>query len=706
MEESQRDTISIVRRRAWIVVVGTLAGVVLALILTRLTPRTYEARGEIAIKTPTAEAQANSLLTSLQISPDTFKRTQLTLITNPWMLSRIEHNLAQRDGIFGVKDLSRNLIAEDIPDTELIDIYARDHNPRTAQVIANETVTTFREYLSQVDADAARGALSTMQNRVEQARAAMEQSSEKLAAFETKFGILDLDKQTDANVTAIANSEQAAAQAQQDLDAAQASITAVQRQLNQQNRLLKTNGVRSNSLIDAIRAQLADQQNQLRLAQETYVDNPDAIAPIQARVSDLRKQLQAEIAKVAAGSGSVEMQEQLLIALSDAQRQALALQSRYNTVRDQLAQQIQNRGKLPYLQQQISQLTQNAAVDRDLYQKTLGSFEQIDMDRLSQPSVVQVTGLATLPTAPVLPKPMANILLGAALGFILALSLVVLMERMDQSVHSEAELRKLAPDVPILGVIPQLQPGDLTLTDNASGPGSGAYRMLWSNLGFVTIDEPIHSVVVTSALQGEGKSQTSAHLARTAAEDGKKVILVDCDLRRPSQHKLFGAGDRPGITDVASGRASLDDALFPTTQPGLTLLPAGQALPLNPATLLRSARIAQIRQELLERADLVIFDTPPGLMLPDALVLGAQSQGLIQVIESGRTRRDCILHALESIQRARVTHLGIVFNRVRRADRHGYYYYEYNQRPQSSNGNGKTGASSTNGKTLSGSHHH
>ena len=450
IEITLHDVVAIIRRRSWALVGPLVVCLCASILITHFSHRIYEARSEIDIKTPTAQAQSASLLTSLAMTPDTFKHTQLLLLTNPWMLERIAVNLRNRDHVTEPFNLGSDLVAKDDVDTELIDIYARSRSPKTAQIIANETVLTFREYLSDVDGEAARRALSTMESRVAQARVSMERSSQKLAAFQTEFGILDLDKQTDANITEMAAARTAEEQSKQDLAAAEASVEALQQQLQKQNALIQRNGVRSDQGLEALQEQINQAESRLAAARETYVDNPDAVASLEDTLGGLRQQLRRKLSTVTGGSGGLLLQEQLLGEMADAQRQAAALRDRYKSVTAGLDREVASNKRLPYLERTLQQLAQNAAVDRDLYQKTLEGFEQIDMDRVSQPSVVQITGLATQPTSPVLPQPRSNYAFALVLGLIAGLSLAALLERADTTIHNEQEFRRVFPVVNFL----------------------------------------------------------------------------------------------------------------------------------------------------------------------------------------------------------------------------------------------------------------
>lgn len=196
----------------------------------------------------------------------------------------------------------------------------------------------------------------------------------------------------------------------------------------------------------------------------------------------------------------------------------------------------------------------------------------------------------------------------------------------------------------------------ITLTDPRS-PVSEAYRTLRTNLSFYSVDDPVQSLVVTSSATDDGKSSLAANLAVTMAQSGRRTILVDCDLRRPTLHDLFDLNAEPGLTNVIL--AEFDGVpLQETGVENLQLLASGPKPP-NPADMLGSKRMDALIGELTGQADFVIFDSPPALAVTDAAVLGAKVDGVLLVISAGKTRREHAQRAKESLEKARVRIVGV-----------------------------------------------
>lgn len=203
----------------------------------------------------------------------------------------------------------------------------------------------------------------------------------------------------------------------------------------------------------------------------------------------------------------------------------------------------------------------------------------------------------------------------------------------------------------------------ITLSDPRS-QAAEAYRTLRTNLYFSGLDKPLHTLVVTSAEPAEGKSTTLANLAVTLAQGGQRVILADCDLRRPRQHDLFGASNARGLTTMLLEDSALQaPPLLETGVEGLWLLPSGP-LPPNPAELMGSQKMDAVIAALRERADMVLFDAPPVLAVTDAAVLASKVDGVLLVVEAGHTRREQAQRAKTVLEKAHVRLVGAVLNNV------------------------------------------
>ncbi len=195
----------------------------------------------------------------------------------------------------------------------------------------------------------------------------------------------------------------------------------------------------------------------------------------------------------------------------------------------------------------------------------------------------------------------------------------------------------------------------ITLTDPRS-PASEAYRTLRTNLSFYSLDDPIRSLVITSPAADEGKNTLAANLAVTMAQSGRRTLLVDCDLRRPSLHTLFDCQSEPGLTNQILGEIK-EIPLQETGVDNLWLLASGPRPP-NPADMLGTKRLDEVITALVDQYDIVLFDAPPVTAVTDAAILGVRTDGVLLVISAGKTRRDQAERAKELLEKANVRIIG------------------------------------------------
>jgi capsular exopolysaccharide synthesis family protein len=222
--------------------------------------------------------------------------------------------------------------------------------------------------------------------------------------------------------------------------------------------------------------------------------------------------------------------------------------------------------------------------------------------------------------------------------------------------------------------MPEDRTSTLITISNPRSPISEAYRTLRTNLEFTSLDKPIRSMVVTSASPEEGKSTTLANLAVAVAQSGRKVILVDCDLRRPALHQIFDARNAPGFTDMMRDDTLMSQPpLQETAVPNLYLLSSG-TLPPNPAELLGSRRMSEVIAALQQHAEMVLFDAPPVIAVTDAAVLASKVDAVLLVVSAGKTKREHAKKAKTLLDKVNAHLIGTVLNNVK-GETGLYQYY-------------------------------
>ncbi len=288
--------------------------------------------------------------------------------------------------------------------------------------------------------------------------------------------------------------------------------------------------------------------------------------------------------------------------------------------------------------------------------------------------------LAVIETAqakakPIEPNTQLNMIVTTVIGLALGMTLVFVLEHLDDTLKLTDDLGQLAGLTP-LGTIGKMKGNDYSTALIASktefSRKSEDYRMIRSNIQFMSMNGASNSILITSAIRGEGKSVAAANLGVVMAQAGHKTIVVDTDLRRPVQHEIFHLPNEKGLTDyLRMPQADITDFLMGTKVPELQVLTSG-TLPPSPSELLGSQRMEQVMANLTKIADIVIYDSPPAVLVADAAILSKRTDGVVLIIEVGKTRRDLIRQAVFNLQQADAKIFGAVLNRVKKR---GYSYY-------------------------------
>ena len=292
---------------------------------------------------------------------------------------------------------------------------------------------------------------------------------------------------------------------------------------------------------------------------------------------------------------------------------------------------------------------------------------------------------ATPPGAPYEPNTMRTVTLALVVGLLIGLGAAFLVDYLDTSIRDEDELTA-ATGLPNLAVIPQVPSaeraieGHIVTRDAPQSPGAEAYRALRTAIKFMSLDRPIHSILVTSARPGEGKTTTATNLAVVAARSGQRVLLIDCDMRKPQAHLFFGLPNDVGFTSVLLGEVSLQEAAqFPKGEGKLAVVTSGP-LPPDPSDLLSGDTTHRALDKVRQDVDLVVLDSPPVLPVADPAILAAMVDGVIVVAAAGSTDRRQLARAVARLEQVEAPILGTVLNRYQ-AKGEAAYTYGYGTQP-------------------------
>ena len=338
----------------------------------------------------------------------------------------------------------------------------------------------------------------------------------------------------------------------------------------------------------------------------------------------------------------------------------------------------QSRTSSSLMTEEESSLVQTNLSSQQLaYTGLLGTYLNI---RLTQTQLLDVVVVepAITPTEPIRPTVFLYTFLGAFVGLALSSGLAFLLEYLNRSFETSDDVRQVLP-LPTLGTIPRLRGKErnskLITSTLPRAPVSEAYRALRTNIRFASVDEPVKTLLVTSAEPEAGKTTVTANLGTVCAQAGLRVVLIDADLRLPKLHQLFGLNNHNGLTDLLVGDIQdVEECMVKTETDNLRLITSGP-IPPNPSELLGSKRMEAVLAQVRENAELIILDTPPTLVVTDAAVLAPKMEGMVLLIEAKRTSHEAARQAFEVHQRVGATILGAVLTKVKIGRRDSSYYY-------------------------------
>ena len=326
----------------------------------------------------------------------------------------------------------------------------------------------------------------------------------------------------------------------------------------------------------------------------------------------------------------------------------------------------------------LTQLQTTLDLYQGIYLNLLNNLESVRLARLQNtPNIVQIEP-AVLPLEPIRPRPVQNTLLAGAVGLMLAAGIIFLGEYLDDTIKTMEDVERILK-VPVIVYIAEIQHNmkngeGLYVVRQPRSPVSEAFRLLRTNLEFASVDRSIRRLLITSTGPNEGKTTIAVNLAAIMAQGGRKVTLMDVDLRRPKVHRFLHIANQFGLSDLLRGNMTVPMVSQQVTEMENVSVVTTGSLPPNPGELLASLKMDHILDEAGRGADVVILDSPPSLVA-DVQIMAAKVDGVIVVIHPGHTQTDAALATMEQLNRAGARVIGVVLNRIprHRADYFGGY---------------------------------
>ena len=662
---------SVLWRRKWIVLLGSLIGLALGLALTLHTAKKWRADAQMVLL-QRAPSVSNNTIPSYSAPILETVDTQVGMIQSPAMAERTItylKNKALAEGkstdTVGVApgELSDAITVFNPRDTNLINVSVAASEPTQAAVLADAVCHAFQQWkedLGRRDAVSAEESLSARANR---AKAALVRAEQAETRYKQRSGMMDAQPQQGQLIERLTTTQTALTVAQAQSASAQAALSTVGRQFKDATAAISAGqSVRDDASIQSIQSRLAQARSDYDAAQTLYrPDYPGAVNAAGATYPQIKSQIASLTAQLkSAISNTVNDKAPSLSsqgALRDAYEQALvtAAAAQANLTAATHAHDEALRSQVTFPQNSLT-LTQ---LDRDRLlaeSQWTGLQQALSAARLDEDKIVsniQITQGAEVPDEPFKPSLPRYLLLGLFLGGLCSVFLALLLEQRDQRVRNVTELRQLVSG-PIIAILPQLS----RLQIQTAGRGrtlpevqeaaSFAWVNLWQMLQRMPQNGDSQAILITSAIPREGKTFVASQMARFIAQTGKRVILVDANLHRDGRRRQAEPG-RPGLTETLMGTVPIDEALQSTDLKNLQTLSCGAGVE-NPILLLSQPDVAASFHALRSYADIVIIDAPDCTSVPDTALLASHADCLIQVIGMNRVTAAAMLDTSIALQ--------------------------------------------------------
>lgn len=585
-------------------------------------------------------------------------------------------------------DLNRNLTVKIVPATNILQVSYQGKDPVMAAKLVNAVSQAMVEDSTQVIRKEAASAVQFLQKEVPLARNRLEKTEIAENKYRQTTGIVAIDDQTKSLVDSVASLEEQERTLSTQLQEAK-SRDASLRQITDAKALnsayANVRGGQDEEL-KKLRAKLSELQTQIVEARLRFTDDHPTVVKLVQERNSLQSIYTQTLGRVSPGSQDIapktiagdQISQDLTSKLIVNEIERSAIENKLKVVQSDLQNLHVRLADLPIKQQPLTALVRTRTEATESLKILQSKLEEARIAEAQLVGNIQIIEAAQPPTKPTSPRQKVVLVVATAFGTVLAIGIVLLLEVMDNTLRDAAEAEELLK-LPLLGVLPRLTAQTLSLApaekflDNVGFVEP--YRMLFKTLEFRN-SQKLRSLVITSSISGEGKSVVASHLAAVAAMLSWRTLIIDADLRRPVQHKLFKLSPQPGITDVIEGAISLQQALQPTEIENLDILTCGE-LRTRPSQLLDSVAMKSLLEEASQKYDLVIIDTPPLSACADTSSLSRHCDGVILVTRPGFTLKEVLLRAVSELTRNRLPILGMVVNGMTNLTEQ-YYRYPVN----------------------------
>lgn len=681
---SLTDMIDVIFRRGWWMLIAFTVVFVLGMFWTFTQKPKYTSTTALQVSSTKGSGSMEADLPILQdlqsLTGRTSIGTQLYILQNSDLQSKVLANILPKLKAEKLEVGDPQFVIKNTKDTDIISIDVTALNPQAAAAIANGLAAEYMQQNKDQNQENTLKAAKFIEDEKIRVGQVLNTARRRVAAFKSEKKIVDIEQTLTTRATELGTLEAAVNQAKRDYSEATKLTSELGKLLSKTDKkVIASLTTTPNPAIADFDKKIEDLE--AKRAELTVQYNPGAreLTDIENLINAAQKRRADAVKTQIAGQTDTPnpVYSDLSLQYMTTQAHARASQVRVGALQNELSVLHDQLAALPSEELRFTELMSSVKEYETTYALLSEKYQELSIALQGRLGDARVVKVAKAEKSPVSPKIMRNAILFAMLGLILAVCLAMALESLDDRVYSDDMIERLSTR-PVLAYMP-ISADSPRLIDHPERHSSilESIRLLRSNLTFASMDTPMRSLLFTSAGASEGKSSMAINLAIALAMDSKRVIIIDADLRRPSMHSYFGLSRDKGLTNVAVGTLSLQEAIQQTATEGVFLLASGP-LPPNPPEVLNSLGVRKVIQELTELYDMVIIDAPPTAGLSDASVISTCVDGVLMIVSAAQTHRGQLRIALRTLEQVGAPLLGFIFNKIMPTRRgYGSYYYYY-----------------------------
>jgi capsular exopolysaccharide synthesis family protein len=696
----------LVLKRRWLPATAIFVTVTCAFVLAALLKQpAYEAEAQLLIGT-----DKSSKLIGLEDERGEIEilgkdsnpiATEAEIIQSRPIIEKVikQLNLKNDKGKFlEYQEIASNLDVKPIVGTDVLQVFYQDSDPELAALIINKVIKIYEEEDSSNNRAAAVSARQFIKAQLPKVELTVAKAEADLRRFKTKNKIANLSQEATSNIDTIKSLESEIETVNTNLEEINARFEQLRSQLN----INWEEAVAISSLGQSAMPQLISELQKVRIdlvnQRDRFSENAPQIISLQERELELETLLEKQIGQIQGDKqvgllknkilniSASDSSQQMITELANMGVERIGLVKKSAALKSNLQARKQNLENLPLLEEEQRELERRVQATQSTYQTLLSQLQETQVTENQNVGNVRIIADAAIPKKPI--SSMKNkliVLMGSAMGAIFGTAFAFLIDLSDKSIKTSKEAEEIF-GYPLQGLIPDfaqlagtriedriLQPNASNVSNTSSlvSPKNKdltalrsreAYQMLQANLKFLSTDWDRKVIAITSSVPQEGKSEVATNLAKSMAQLGKTVLLIDADLRRPSQHHIWGLNNSIGLSDVLLGEAKWEEQVQ-SVIPNFDVLTAG-SIPDNPVLLLNSQQMRNLTETMRQRYDCIILDTPPITGMADTLILSSMVDGLLLVVRPGVVDHESAIAVKKLLANIEQHVFGIVVNGV------------------------------------------